>query len=432
MAFILEVILTGWIDPLLWYKSMSALYIQKNKKRCFGAFIIHCVLLIFKQLITNATQNSFIQVALMVGIQVYLIIVTAFLFEGRLRDKLISIFVFFCILSAAELLVIKCYALIVHINVESILQDRMINLICGILVLLLKCVVCYCFFGSIKAKQFCYLNKEKIILCVLIGVMLFCILSRKFIYTTQSDTSVLLDAVWLLFLWNVFSFVTALKKKDNYISDLHQNINQIREQSELVKDIERFKYSYSINMLVMKNLFYNQQYDELGEYMEEAFADVEKAVLLYNHSNLAIRILISRFMQITSEMRIPFHARILVKKFGMDDEDICSILHNLITNGLEAAAKVPCNLAFVSLQVLLREDGYEIICSNACKGKADFAKTSKQDKQNHGFGVGIVDKIAKKYSAVVTRECLETECEGIGRVKISIHMFDSGSGDNQI
>ena len=82
MAFILEAILTGWIDPLLWYKSMSTLYIQKNKKLCFGAFVMNCLLLIFKQFITNTTQNSFIQIILMVGIQVYLIIVTVFLFEG--------------------------------------------------------------------------------------------------------------------------------------------------------------------------------------------------------------------------------------------------------------------------------------------------------------------------------------------------------------
>ena len=352
MAFILEAILTGWIDPLLWYKSMSTLYIQKNKKLCFGAFVMNCLLLIFKQFITNTTQNSFIQIILMVGIQVYLIIVTVFLFEGCLHDKLISIFIFFCILSAAELLVMKCYAIIVHVNVENILQDKMPNFICGILVSFLKFIICYCCFKSIKAKQFCYLNEKKIILSVLIGVMLFCILSRKFIYPTQSDVSVLLDAVWLLFLWNAFSFVTSLKKKDNYISDLHQDINQLREQSELVKDIARFKHSYPINLLVIKNLFYNQQYDELGEYMEEAFTDVEKAVLLYNHSNLAIRILISRFIQIAREMRIPFNARILVEEFGMDDEDICSILQNLISNGLEAAAKVPCNLAFVSLQVL--------------------------------------------------------------------------------
>lgn len=121
MAFILEAILTGWIDPLLWYKSMSALYIQKNKKLCFGAFVMNCLLLIFKQFITNTTQNSFIQIILMVGIQVYLIIVTVFLFEGCLHDKLISIFIFFCILSAAELLVMKCYAIIVHVNVENIL-----------------------------------------------------------------------------------------------------------------------------------------------------------------------------------------------------------------------------------------------------------------------------------------------------------------------
>ena len=113
--------------------------------------------------------------------------------------------------------------------------------------------------------------------------------------------------------------------------------------------------------------------------------------------------------------------RILVQEFGMEDEEICSILQNLVINGLEAAVKVPNDMARVSLQVLPNEDGYEIRCSNDCMGTVDFTKTSKRDKNAHGFGVGIVDKIVKKYSGIVTRCYLERE--GVGRVTISIYIM---------
>ena len=55
-------------------------------------------------------------------------------------------------------------------------------------------------------------------------------------------------------------------------------------------------------------------------------------------------------------------------------------------------------------------------------GTVDFTKTSKRDKNAHGFGVGIVDKIVKKYSGIVTRRYLEREREGVGRVIISIYI----------
>lgn len=420
MAFILEMVLTSWIDPFLWFKSMSALYVQKSKKRCHCALFVYYTFIIIKQLISNIMDYSLIQIIVMVAIELYLVLATVFLFEGRLQKKLISIFVFCCILIAAELIVVKSYVNLVPNDFDSITQSGIANFICGFVITFLKGLGCYCCFASVKIKQFFYSNKEVVFWTIMVIAILFFLMSRNFSHRKQSELTFMTDTLWLLLLGNTFSFSFVLKKKNNDISDLQQDIRKSVEQYELAQDIDRFKHSYEVNMLVLKNLFYNKNYDTFETYMEKVFTDVEKAELLFHHSNLAIRILMSGLIQTAQKMRVSLSVRILVQEFGMEDEEICSILQNLVKNGLEAAVKVPNDMARVSLQVLPNEDGYEIRCSNDCMGTVDFTKTSKRDKSAHGFGVGIVDKIVKKYSGIVTRRYLEREREGVGRVTISI------------
>lgn len=422
MAFILKMILVGWIDPFLWFKSMSALYVQKSRKRCICTVCVLYALIMIKQIISDTMGNPLLQVILIVAIEFYLVFATVFLFAGRLYKKLISVFVFYCILIATEWFVFKCYVTLVPTDLDNVFQHGIAEDICGLAITFLKGIACYCFFGSVKIKQLFYCYKERVFLAVMIIAMLFFLMSRVFLHRKQSNMSFVIDTLWLLLLWNAFCFVFALNKKDNDILDLQQDIRKNMERNELAQDIDRFKHSYSVNMLVMKNLLCNQQYDTFEAYMEEVFEDVEKAELLFNHSNIAIRILMSGLIQTAREMRVPFSVRIPVQEFGMEDEDICSILQNLVKNGLEAAAKVPQDIAHVSLQVLPNEDGYEIRCSNECMGTVDFTKTSKRDKKAHGFGVGIVDKLVKKYYGIVTRQCMETERAGIGRVTVSIRI----------
>lgn len=420
MAFILEAILTGWIEPFLWFKSMSALHKQKSKKRCFRAFLFYYMLIVCKQIISNYIEKDFVRLFLMIAMELYVICVTVFLFEGYLHEKIISIFAFYGILSASEIIVIESCVIMTHMDLDTVLQNENTNFICGFMVMLLQSILCYCFFDREKVKQIFYRNKERFAFIIIACVMLICLLSRKSVYVKQSNTIFLLDIVWLLFLWNIFSFLLTLKKKDTYIVRLKQEIHNSMERNKLVNNIDRFKHNYSINMFIMKNLFCHRQYDVLGTYMDKAFQDIEKAQLLFYHSNITIRILVSRFMQTAKEMRIPLSVRILVQEFGMEDEDICSVLQNLISNGLEAAAKMPYNMARVSLQVLPTEEGYVILCSNKCSGIVDFNRTSKLDQTLHGYGVGIVDKIVKKYNGTITRQCKETKEAGIGRVVVTI------------
>lgn len=422
MASILEIILVGWIEPFLWLMSMSELYVQKSRKQCICSFYVYYGFIIVKQIISNTIGNPTIQVVIMVATELFVIFATVLLFEGRLYKKLISVITFYCILVAAELIVVKCYSALAPNDFNIIEQDEIANYICGVIIIVVKVMACYCFFKSVKIKQYFSCNKERVFLAVMVIAMVLFIMSRSFIHRKESNMSFAMDALGILLLWNVFSFLITLKKKDNDIVNLQQDIRRSMERKELAQDIERFKHNYAVNMLVLKNLFCYQQYDTFETYMNAVFTDVEKAKLLYNHSNIAIRILMSGLLQTAKDMGIEFTVKILVREFGMEDGDICSILQNLVKNGLEAAAKVPHDIARVSLQVLPTDMGYEIRCNNTCMGTVDFTKTSKQDKKAHGFGVGIVDKIVNKYHGIVTRQCLETERAGIGYVTISVYI----------
>ncbi|SET16640.1 sensor histidine kinase [[Clostridium] polysaccharolyticum] len=422
MAGILKMALLGWIEPLLWYKSMSARYVQNSRKKCILALWVYYTLIMLKQFITDIAGNTFLQGIAMAAIEFYVILATVFFFKGRLRNKFISVFVYYCILLAAELLVVKSSVVLLHTDVDTLFQNQMAYNICGLLITLVKAIACYCFFGSLRVREFLYYNLERIGWSGMIGAMLFYLLARRSQHEKQFNIFIFEDTVQILFLFNVFSVGIALKKKDGDILDLQQDISQSRERSALVQDIDRFKHSYAINKLVMQNLLQNQQYNELGNYMEETFKEVEKAALLFSHSNLSIRILISRFIKTARKMGISFSARIQIEEFGMEEEDICTILQNLISNGLEAAAKVPQDIAYVSLQILSNGDEYEIRCSNNCMGTVDFTKTSKPDQQMHGFGGGIIDRTVKKYYGIIKRQYRKTEQEGIGRVTISIRV----------
>ena len=106
----------------------------------------------------------------------------------------------------------------------------------------------------------------------------------------------------------------------------------------------------------------------------------------------------------------------------MKDNEICSVLHNLVVNGLEAASNVKHDFSHVALQAVYTDLGYEIKCINECIGKADLSKTTKEDKREHGLGVGIVTRIVKKYHGTMQIDVKETEETEVYLVVITIQI----------
>lgn len=420
MDSILEILLTGLMDPLIWIKSMSTLGTQKSKKQSTLFFLIYYSLVVGKGIWGEYTDSSRMKEVLMFVILLYITFATLFLFEGKLYEKAIYICIFYCILIVSELCMIELYSFLFHEDFNGVINNKTSNLVCGCLAKILQIFLCYCFFGSKKAMDFFYKNKEKISLFLICFAMLSNLFFKNIVSEESSNAILLFETVLLLLLWYILSSLFTLKEKDKYIGGLKLEANCNSEGQ--VMDIDQFKHDFSTNVFIMKNLWYYKEYDKLESYMNDVFADVEKVELLFEHPNFAVRILVSSLIQMAARLGIPFNIQIEVNEFGMTDEDVCTIFQNLVLNGLNLAAKVPVKEAYVCLQVMHIDNGYEIRCRNTCVGIEKIQKSSKQKQESIIFGMELVDRLIRKYHGTVEKNSVRQKKENICQAEMLIRI----------
>lgn len=415
-------LLTGLIEPLLWIKSMSTLDYNKNWTKYYKAGLGYYVLIVGKGLAGIYINVRAVNILASIILAVYIFVITVLLFGGELREKVIYVCIFFCILFASELIVIGVFSAFIQVSWNTMMNNDKVNFICECISRILQVTGCYCLFNKRKCMNFFYRNQERISLIIVICAMLISIILKSVNKQEIADVVLLFEIIQILFLWYILSTSFAIKKKDKYILDLNQEVSNNIERQELIQSLSHLKHDFSTHVSIMKNLVYYKKYDKLEQYMENVFKEVERAEVLYNHPNITVGILISELIRTAKEFHVPLSVKIQVKEFGMNNEDICAIFKNLVMNGLEAASKVHHEIAHVSLQVLYTNTGYEIRCINECVGVAQFKRTSKMDKRNHGFGVDIIDKIVKKYQGTVERVCEKTDKEEMGLVIVTIQI----------
>lgn len=155
---------------------------------------------------------------------------------------------------------------------------------------------------------------------------------------------------------------------------------------------------------MLKTYVRNEQYEQLKEYMDKTFADVEVAKNVCTVYNNAVSTTINAFLAEAKKKKINFRRSIVIQDFILSDNEICSLLSNILKNAMEAAEKVKVSEEerFVCLEIAPLKNGYYINCINAydtipdCKnGKL---QTSKADELNHGRGLTIIRNIVEEHN----------------------------------
>lgn len=89
--------------------------------------------------------------------------------------------------------------------------------------------------------------------------------------------------------------------------------------------------------------------------------------------------------------------------------ELSMILWNVLDNAIEASKMVPENQRTINLRLDFNHGVLLIIAENPCNHESvhfedGIYKTSKEDKVNHGHGLKIIKKLAKKYEGTVKIE----------------------------
>ena len=207
-----------------------------------------------------------------------------------------------------------------------------------------------------------------------------------------------------------------------YVVSLYMRISAKNEENEMLleaelrryedtiiknEEIRRFRHDYINNLLSLGALIGNEKNKEASEYIKDLTNRLENTKINFNTGNyLADAIISDKAKRAESDgNKIEFYGYFPCA--GIKNSDVCTILSNLLDNAIEACATYPpCTIKVTSE---IKRGGTVITVSNPVKNRVEIKyntiKTSKADGSNHGYGIGNVRSVAKKYAGELRLTC---------------------------
>lgn len=173
--------------------------------------------------------------------------------------------------------------------------------------------------------------------------------------------------------------------------------------------IRSFKHDVKAHVRVLHDLTSNNKFNELQVYIQNLSGYV-KDTQEYQCSNLYINAIMNSFASKIAEEKIAFQFEYTVKgSICMDNVDICSLFHNLISNAIEGCLRDERQERMILLRID-NVDGslYINITNNVVDGLTlkdlKGGNSSKKDGEHHGIGMRNITRIVKKYAGHCEKE----------------------------
>lgn len=300
------------------------------------------------------------------------------------------------------------------------------------------------------------------VLVVLLGKMLlyFCVLIIKKMFGKKS-TEMLVDSEWLKFLFfpiftiiimvamfSIFGYVETTKQtyllfiiafgmagmnimEFYLINDviereikLHENKIfqiQVKNQTEMYRSIsenfdsqKRKTHEYKNQIVCIESLLGKKKYVELEEYVKEIYGHLDKELDAVNTNNVIVNAILNTKYQEADAKGIVFVFRVNdLSQVRIKDEDVVTILSNLLNNAIEACEK--CDDKKIIKLKFVNEDNMIIIAVKntfshpICYENGEIKSSKISRAEEHGVGIKNIIKVIEKYNGSYIIEDSENE-----------------------
>lgn len=165
------------------------------------------------------------------------------------------------------------------------------------------------------------------------------------------------------------------------------------------EETERFHDSTWQEFNRIYELLHNQKYDEADNCLLELteYFEKERYQPICNDNLLNALLDNKRYQASKKSIQVEYEI-LLQEEYGVSPVDMCSILFNLLDNGIESCQNAHVSNPYIHLQMKQVYDKILIHMENSKDSNTEFRyKTSKVDSYAHGFGLPIIESIVGKY-----------------------------------
>lgn len=160
---------------------------------------------------------------------------------------------------------------------------------------------------------------------------------------------------------------------------------------------------------IKSSLFVISGYIELGEY-EKAKSKIQEicnAMIITNSQNPILDSFISSKIDRARASNIIFNLpNTSIPKINIDEYDICVAVGNALDNAIEACQKIKdTSKRYIEMSMVKKNSYFNILITNSVAEKVEInenhVKTSKKEKNIHGFGLKSINNIVQKHNGSI-------------------------------
>lgn len=177
-----------------------------------------------------------------------------------------------------------------------------------------------------------------------------------------------------------------------------------------MKKTEEQRHELKHHIAALTILLHDGQIEKAETYLKNMDQAVDSSMAKHYTSNLLINALLNDFAAKAKDQSVRFEAEATAApELGMSDNDLCSLLYNMLDNALYACSKISEGERWIQFKLKIKGNFLTIVCINSKAGEilADDngnIVTTHSDSLNHGYGMAVMRKICETYHSILLVE----------------------------
>ena len=232
--------------------------------------------------------------------------------------------------------------------------------------------------------------------------------SATFINTRLAACAIL----WVVELLAYYMLYAVTKE---YNHSLELQATKLREDTDKIiadfsganfEELRKLRHDLRNHLSYIGTLLKQGKYDEAKQYFSAMSVDVSAPLGYTDSGNDAVNAIVNFERMRAASLGVALAPKLSVPaKLPLPDNELCSLLSNLLDNAIEAAAASRAEDKTVELSVFRRESYLLIDVRNPVSADVSPERrlslvSTKQDSQLHGYGTKIIRSIAAQYNGV--------------------------------
>lgn len=195
------------------------------------------------------------------------------------------------------------------------------------------------------------------------------------------------------------------KRIEAYQSDL---LRKYCDEVELMyKKMRGWRHDYHNHIQALQASMALGKYDEVVEYLHQLNDDLTTVDTTVKTGRVMVDAILNGKMNIAAQSGIPVNAKAKIpEETPVGDVDLCVIIGNLLDNAIEENKKLPEDDRFIRIYIGRKNTQFYLAFTNAAgKKRARLGNLYASSKgSDHGFGLGRVAGIVKKYGGLFSAD----------------------------